>query len=232
MCGRYTLSSPGDALAEVFGLPEVPQIPLRFNIAPTQESAVVRVLRPGEPRRLDLLRWGLVPWWAPDPAIGNRLINARSESAVEKPAFRDSFERRRCLVPADGFYEWKSLGKRLKQPFLIRRPDRRPFAFAGLWSRWRPREGGEPLETYTILTTDADERIGDLHNRMPVILEPAQFDLWLDPAERDPARVLPLLAPGGGGDLELVPVSTKVNKPENDAPDCVEPLAGPAGTLF
>src|ERR687895_2882117 len=109
MCGRYTLSSPGDSLAEVFGLADVPQIPLRWNIAPTQESAVVRVLAPGEPRRLDLLRWGLVPWWAQDPAIGNRMINARSESAVEKPAFRDSFERRRCLVPADGFYEWKSL---------------------------------------------------------------------------------------------------------------------------
>ncbi|MGH9363135.1 MAG: SOS response-associated peptidase [Thermoanaerobaculia bacterium] len=223
MCGRYTVSSPGDALAEVFGLPEVPQLPLRFNVAPTQESAVVRVLRPGAERRLDLLRWGLVPWWAEGPEIGNRMINARSESALEKPAFRDSFRRQRCLVAADGFYEWKALGGRLKQPFLIRRPDRRPFAFAGLWSRWRPR-GGEPLESFTILTTEADERIGDLHDRMPVILDPAQFELWLDPAVHDPARLLPLLRPGGGGDLELVPVSTKVNDPKNDEPDCIEPL--------
>lgn len=231
MCGRYTLSSPGDALADVFDLPEVPQLPLRFNIAPTQESAVVRVLRPGEPRRLDLLRWGLVPWWAEGPEIGNRMINARAESAAEKPAFRDSLRQKRCLVPADGFYEWQKLG-RARQPFLIRRPDRRPFAFAGLWSRWRSKEC-EPLETYTILTTDADERIGDLHDRMPLILEPEQFDLWLDPAVQDPAKLLPLLRPGGGGDLELVPVSTKVNNPVNDEPDCIEPLvARGQGSLY
>ncbi|HEX5758616.1 MAG TPA: SOS response-associated peptidase [Thermoanaerobaculia bacterium] len=226
MCGRYTLSSPGDALAEVFGLPKAPQLPLRFNIAPTQESAVVRAAAPGGGRRLDLLRWGLVPYWAEDKAIGNRLINARAESAAEKPAFGESFRRRRCLVAADGFYEWKTLG-RAKQPFLIRRPDRRPFAFAGLWSRWRPRDGGDPLETYAILTTAADERIGDLHDRMPVILDPGQFDLWLDPEVQDPARLAPLLRGGRGGDLELVPVSTRVNKPENDGPDCIEPLVAP-----
>jgi putative SOS response-associated peptidase YedK len=223
MCGRYTLSSPADMVAEVFGLPEVPELPLRYNIAPTQESAVVRVRRPGEPRQLAMLRWGLIPWWAEGPEIGNRMINARAESIDTKPAFGDSFRRRRCLVAADGFYEWKPAGGRVKQPYLIRRGDRRPFAFAGLWARWR-RPDGEPLESFTIVTADVDPSLRWLHDRMPVILEPEQFDLWLDPAVQDPARLRPLLAPHVPEDVQVVAVSTRVNKPEHDEPDCIEPL--------
>jgi putative SOS response-associated peptidase YedK len=187
---------------------------------------VVRVVRPGEPRRLDMLRWGLIPWWAEGPEIGNRMINARSESVERKPAFGDSFRRRRCLVATDGFYEWKPTGGRVKQPYLIRRSDRRPFAFAGLWSRWR-RPDGEPLDSFTILTTDADPSLRALHDRMPVILEPEQFDLWLDPAVQDPARLQPLLRPHVPPDgMQVVAVSTRVNKPEHDEPDCIEPLVG------
>ncbi len=231
MCGRYTLSSPGDMVAEVFGLPYTPELPLRYNIAPTQESAVVRVPAHGAPRRLDMLRWGLVPFWAEDAKIGNRMINARSEGIENRPAFGESFRRRRCLVPADGFYEWMPTGdRRAKQPYHLRRADRRPFAFAGLWSRWRP-PAGPPLETYTILTTDAAPGIRAIHDRMPVILEPDRFDLWLDPAVEDPERLKPLLAPHLPESFEAVAVSTRVNKPEHDEPDCLEPLVEAGGQL-
>jgi len=221
MCGRYTLSSPNDAIADLFELAEVPQLALRYNVAPTQEAAVVRVAAPGEPRRLDLLRWGLVPYWAEDPAIGNRMINARAESVAEKPAYKRSFRKQRCLVAVDGFYEWKKQGK-LKQPYHIRRKDRRPFAFAGLWERWKGPEG--PLDTFTILTTDANELIRPLHDRMPVIVARKDFALWLDPAVNDPEVLKPLLAPAPGEEMETVPVSRAVNSPAHDAADCIEPL--------
>jgi putative SOS response-associated peptidase YedK len=222
MCGRYTLSSKGDELALLFDLQEVPQIPPRYNLAPTQEAAVVRVERPGEPRRLDLLRWGLVPYWAKEASIGNRMINARSEGVADKPAYRWSFRKQRCLIPVDGFYEWKKEGKG-KQPYLIRRKDGKPFAFAGLWARWQDPEGS-PLETFTILTTDANDLIRPLHDRMPVILDPKDFDVWLDPALEDRERLQPLLVPFESGPMETFPVSRAVNSPVHDAPDCVEPL--------
>lgn len=224
MCGRYTLTSSGDELALLFDLSEIPSLPPRYNMAPTQEAAVVRVTAPGAPRHLDLLRWGLVPYWADDPKIGNRMINARSEGVADKPAYRSSFRKQRCLIPTDGFYEWKKEGK-LKQPYHIRRKDRRPFAFAGLWSRWRPKEGGaEPLDTFTILTTGSNELIRPLHDRMPVILDSASFDLWLDPAVDDRGRLLELLLPYDGSVMETVPVSRTVNSPAYDGPDCVAPL--------
>ena len=230
MCGRYTLTSKGDELALLFDLPEVPILPPRYNQAPTQELAVVRVAASGEPRHLDLLRWGLVPYWADDPSIGNRMINARSEGVAEKPAFKWSFRKQRCLIPTDGFYEWKKEGK-LKQPYHIRRKDRHPFAFAGLWARWKPKptpgessEGIEPLDTFTILTTDANDLIRPLHNRMPVILDPKDFALWLDPAMQDPERLKPLLVPAAGDGWETVPVSRTVNSPAYDGPGCIEPL--------
>jgi putative SOS response-associated peptidase YedK len=224
MCGRYTLTSKGDEVALLFDLSEIPSFPPRYNVAPTQEAAVVRVPASGAPRHLDLLRWGLVPYWADDPKIGNRMINARSEGVADKPAYRSSFRKQRCLIPTDGFYEWKKDGK-LKQPYHIRRKDRQPFAFAGLWSRWRPKEGGsQPLDTFTILTTDANELIRPLHDRMPVILDPASFDLWLDPAVGDPARLQEFLVPYGGSQMETVPVSRAVNSPANDTPDCIAPL--------
>jgi putative SOS response-associated peptidase YedK len=225
MCGRYTLSAPNAAVADLFELPdlrEIPQLPLRFNVAPTQEAAVVRVPAPGAPRQLDMLRWGLVPYWAEDLSIGNRMINARSESVAEKPSYRRSFRKQRCLVATDGFYEWKKVGK-LKQPYHIRRKDRQPFAFAGLWERWKDPEG-KPLETFTILTTGANDLIRPLHDRMPVILDRKDFALWLDPAVNDPERLQPLLVPAPGAEMETVPVSRTVNSPAYDGPDCLAPL--------
>jgi putative SOS response-associated peptidase YedK len=233
MCGRYTLSSPTDLIADLLGLAEVPELAPRFNIAPTQEAPVVRVLEAagdGEPagrRRLDLLRWGLVPFWADDPGVGNRMINARGESLADKPAFRQSFKKRRCLVVADGFYEWKKEGDG-KQPYHIHRRDGLPFAFAGLWDRWVDRTAGAagdaaPLDTFTIVTTAAAPEIADLHDRMPVILDPADYDLWLDPAVSDRERLQPLLHPEGG-ELVRWPVSKLVNSPANDRPECSRPV--------
>jgi putative SOS response-associated peptidase YedK len=230
MCGRYTLTSPGEVVAEIFELIDVPEVLPRYNLAPTQEAAVVRVVAPGAPRTLDLLRWGLIPTWAQDPTIGNRMINARAESAAEKPAYRDSFRRRRCLVPANGFYEWKRHGK-LKQPHLIRRRDRLPFAFAGLWSSWRDAENPAVVETFTILTTAPNDLLRGIHDRMPVILGPGAYAAWLDPANRDSASLQALLVPASAEGWEAVPVSTRVNSPAHDAPDCIEPLtAEPAAT--
>jgi putative SOS response-associated peptidase YedK len=225
MCGRYTLTSSGEDVALLFDLASVPQLPIRYNLAPTQEAAVVRVERPGQPRHLDFLRWGLVPSWAEDPSIGNRMINARAESAADKPAYRWSFRRHRCLVPTSGFYEWQKVGK-AKQPYLIRRGDGQPFAFAGLWSRWHnPADpASPPLDTFTILTTDANQRIRSLHDRMPVILSPENFGQWLDPELQDVDRLRELLVPAPEDFLQPVPVSRTVNSPANDTADCIAPL--------
>lgn len=224
MCGRYTLTSPSEDLALLFDIAEqLPLIPPRYNLAPTQEAAVVRVTAPGEPRRLDFLRWGLIPYWAKEASIGNRMINARSEGVAEKPAYKHSFKKKRCLIPTDGFYEWKKEGK-AKQPFLIRRQDHKPFAFAGLWSTWRDPEKGVPVETFTILTTDANDFIRPLHDRMPVILQKEDFDLWLDPRIEDAERLQALLHPAPNDILETFPVSKLVNSPANELPNCIEPL--------
>ncbi|HEV3457240.1 MAG TPA: SOS response-associated peptidase [Thermoanaerobaculia bacterium] len=227
MCGRYTLTAPGEIVAELFELVDVPPILPRYNLAPTQEAAVVRVLAKGAPRTLAALRWGLIPYWAQDRAIGNRLINARAESLIEKPAFRDSFRRSRCLVPADGFYEWKKLNPKIKQPYLIHRQDRRPFAFAGLWSSWRSPESGR-IETFTIITTPPNDLMRPLHDRMPAILDPRDFTAWLDPANRDVAGLQSLLVPAPDAGWQTTPVSRAVNHADHDAPDCIEPLVAEA----
>jgi putative SOS response-associated peptidase YedK len=225
MCGRYTLTEiTPDLLAEVFGVQETPQLSPRFNIAPTQNVPVVRVLEAGEPRRMDLLRWGLIPVWAKDRAIGNRLINARSETAAEKPAFRTSFKRKRCLVVTDGFYEWQKTPSG-KQPFWIHREDSRPFAFAGLWSWWKDPETEEPVETFTILTTTPHPKVAPVHNRMPAIVAPEAYGLWLDPEEDQADHLQALLGPEGGKDLVLTPVSTRVNNPRNEGPENIEAVA-------
>jgi putative SOS response-associated peptidase YedK len=222
MCGRYTLSTPGEMVAELLDLESAPELAPRFNIAPTQESVVARVS--SERRRLELLRWGLVPYWAAEPSIGNRMINARSESAAEKPAFRACFRRRRCLVPADGFYEWRRTAAG-KQPYLIRLASGRPFAFAGLWDRWVPHEG-EPIESFSILTTAPNELAAAIHDRMPVILPRRDFEHWLDPREHRPERLTPLLQPFPASEMTAFPVSTMVNRAANDEPGCIEPLSG------
>ncbi|HUO87450.1 MAG TPA: SOS response-associated peptidase [Thermoanaerobaculia bacterium] len=228
MCGRYTLSVPADVVAELFELATVPALEPRYNIAPTQEAPVVRRVErspatggEGPYRRLDLLRWGLVPYWADSPAIGNRLINARSETAAERPAFRDAFRRHRCLVVADGFYEWRREAGG-KQPYWIHRPDGRAFAFAGLWSRWG--RGEARFDSFTILTVEASPEIAPLHDRMPAILDPAAWDGWLDPRRSDPGDLQALLAGADGATLTLRRVARRVNTPHHDEPDCIEPL--------
>jgi putative SOS response-associated peptidase YedK len=224
MCGRYTLTSSGEDLALAFDLSELPLVVPRYNMAPTQEAAVVRVMEPDGPRRLDPLKWGLIPYWAKEASIGNRMINARAESVAEKPAYRWSFKKKRCLVVADGFYEWKKEGK-AKQPYLIRRQDRKPFAFAGLWSTWKnPEQDGRTVETFTILTTGANDLLRPLHDRMPVILGRESFDLWLDPKMEDAGKLQPLLVPHTVEGFEAFPVSRTVNSPANDISGCIEPL--------
>lgn len=228
MCGRYTLALPLSTLVEVFQVDHtaLDRLEPRYNIAPTQDAPAV--LEDGEGgRRLGHLRWGLVPGWADDPSLGNRMINARSETAASKPAFRNAFRRRRCLVPADGFYEWRKpeKGKGSKTPFHIHAPTGGPLGLAGLWERWRPPEGegGEPLYTFTILTRDAPTWMKPLHHRMPVILPPDSWDRWLA-VDAPVEDVETLLAEGGEVPLEAVEVSTRVNSPGNDDAECVDPV--------
>lgn len=171
---------------------------------------------------METLRWGLIPSWADDPGIGARMINARSETVAEKPSFRRAFKDRRCLIPADGFYEWQRTNGG-KQPYYFQTEDRRPFAFAGLWESWS-REG-EEIHSCAILTTNANDLVGEIHPRMPVILPPEDYDLWLDPDARESDLLLPLLRPYPAGDMQAHPVSRKVNKPSNNDPGCVERVA-------
>ena len=219
MCGRMTLKTTGESLAEAFDLDEIPDLLPRYNIAPTQLVAAIRRDDAGR-RRLARLRWGLVPFWAKDLKIGNQLINARSETIAEKPAFRSAFKKRRCIVPVDGFYEWKKLPK-TKQPYLIGRRDKRPFAIAGLWESWTSPEG-EVVETCTLLTTESNELIRELHNRMPVILVPRDIDVWLDPA-RSPEDLKQLLSPAPAAEMAMVAVSQRVNSPRVDDADLWDP---------
>jgi putative SOS response-associated peptidase YedK len=219
MCGRYTLATPVGRLAEEFGFDtSSTEFRTSYNVAPTQQ--VPAVLAEGGTRRLEMLRWGLVPSWADDPGIGARMINARSETAPEKPSFRSAFRRRRCLIPADGFYEWKRENGS-KQPYYFRIDGGRPFAFAGLWESWN--KDGE-IRSCTILTTTANDLVEEIHERMPVILPRDRYDAWLDP-EAEGEALAALLGPYPGDDLEAYPVSRFVNSPGNDDPRCIEPAA-------
>jgi putative SOS response-associated peptidase YedK len=170
-----------------------------------------------------MLRWGLIPSWADDPEIGSRMINARSETVAEKPSFRRAFKERRCLIPANGFYEWRKENGG-KQPYYFRMKDGRPFAFAGLWESW-DRHGGGEIQSCTILTTDANDLVSEIHHRMPVILPQEDYELWLDSTLREPDQLLPLLAPYPTNDMEAYPVSRRVNNPSNNEPGCVESVA-------
>lgn len=221
MCGRYNLVAPGEEVARRFQLAVVPELAPRYNVAPTQPAPVVRRTRDGAGRELATLRWGLVPFWADDPSIGSRLINARAESAATKPAFRDSFVARRCLVPATGFFEWTKRG-RDRQPWNLRMKGGRLFAMAGLWARWK--NGETVLESFTILTGEPNAVAAPIHDRMPVILPDSAWEAWLDP--RTPTEVArTLLVPYPDAEMEAYRVSAVVNVATQDVPACIEPEA-------
>lgn len=226
MCGRYTLRTPAAEVARHFGLPlleHLEHLEPRYNIAPTQQVPVVRLAQTGQ-RELVTMRWGLVPSWSKEGRPDARTINARSETAHEKPTFRGPFRRRRCLVPADGFYEWKSHDGR-KQPYYITRTDGRLFAMAGLWDHWS--DGQQQLDSFTILTTEANRRLRPLHERMPVILAPEDYGVWLGerPATLEECRAL--LRPAPDQWLQFVAVAPRVNRPAADDPHCIAPLGQP-----
>jgi len=236
MCGRFLLTAPPEVLQELLGLLDdwpayfaAAKLRPRFNVAPGQQVLALRHDDEVAGSAAALLKWGLVPSWAKDAKISSRMINARSETAAEKPAFRAAFKRRRCLVPADGFYEWKRAGKQ-KQPYCIRMRDDRPFAFAGLWERWEHPDGA-PLETCTILTCEPNEMMAGIHDRMPVILPAAAYQQWLDPGEQEAPRLKSLLRPCPTEEMRAFQVSTRVNSPANDDPACLERAPGQLGLI-
>jgi putative SOS response-associated peptidase YedK len=232
MCGRYRLTAKERYLRDHFGIEDDLEWAPRYNIAPSQPVLSVRQ-SPTEPRRsFHLVRWGLIPFWAKDATMAFKTINAISETAAEKPAFRDPIRKSRCLLPADGFYEWQGPpaqqgGSKTKsspkQPYNIGLADGSVFAFAGLWDRWRS-PSGEILETCTVLTTDANALVRDVHNRMPVILRPEDYELWLDPGVTDPARVVDLLKPLDARLMKKYPVSTRVNNVKYDDAECAQEI--------
>lgn len=221
MCGRMIQMTPLEVLRQIFGFAGAPNLRPRYNLAPTQDAAVIRDA--GRGREIAVLRWGLVPAWAKDTSGAAKLINARSETAADKPSFRSALRQRRCLVPVDGFYEWQAAGDgRRKQPFVIRRPDHAPFALAGLWERWQGPEGA--LETFAVLTTAANRTLSALHERMPVVLAPDDWAVWLDPAAPAPV-VTGLLRPAPDDALVMRPVSQRVGGVANDDPSLMDPAA-------
>ncbi|HEX2577744.1 MAG TPA: SOS response-associated peptidase [Aquihabitans sp.] len=236
MCGRFVSSSPPDEIARYFDADAPvaePPVP-RWNVAPTDDVYVVRA--DGTTRRLDRFHWGLVPFWATSPKVGARMINARAEGLAEKGAFKHAFRTRRCIVPADGFYEWQKVpGQRAKQPYFVHRTDDEPLAFAGLWETWRNRddEAAGTLRSTTIVTTSANETVAPIHDRMPVILPASAWDQWLDPANDDLEALGRLLVPAPPRLLELRPVGPEVGNVRNDGPQLVEAVPTvEGGTLF
>ncbi|HZC67317.1 MAG TPA: SOS response-associated peptidase [Nitrospirales bacterium] len=222
MCGRYTLKTPVERLAEKFQFSKVIPLKPRYNVAPSQPVAVVRRLPDDGDRKLAMLLWGLIPAWAKFPNSGAQPINAKAETAAELPMFRDAFRRRRCLVPADGFFEWKQEGER-KHPVYICLKDGEPFAIAGLWEHWESQDG-QVVESCTLLTTAPNELLEPIHNRMPVILHSALYDLWVDTAVQQVDRLKPLLVPFPADQMTAYPVNLRVNNPKHDDPLCLEPI--------
>ncbi|MEM9945707.1 MAG: SOS response-associated peptidase [Cyanobacteria bacterium P01_D01_bin.36] len=227
MCGRYTQTRTGDAIAKHFRLNNIPgQKPTptpRYNIAPSQPIGAIA--QPTTQREYRIFQWGLVPSWSKDPAIGNRMINARSETVADKPSFRTAFKRRRCLIIADGFYEWKKATTKgaKKQPYYIQMADQSLFAMAGIWETWESGDGSY-LESCTILTTEPNELMQPIHNRMPVIVDPQNYDLWLNPTIQKAEPLQTLLRPFKADAMQAYEVSTAVNNPRNETAACVEPL--------
>jgi putative SOS response-associated peptidase YedK len=233
MCGRYRLTAKERYLRDRFGLDGDLSWTPRWNIAPTQHVPVIRQDRKEPKRTVALLRWGLIPSWAKDTSIGFKTINAMSETAAEKLAFRDAMKLRRCLILADGFYEWEKLGTKVKQPYNFGMTDDSAFAFAGLWERWRD-PAGAFIETCTILTTKPNSLVSDVHDRMPAILKADDYDLWLDPDVKDATFVAECLKPFDAGLMKKYPVSTRVNRADNDDQECARevPVASTIQALF
>jgi putative SOS response-associated peptidase YedK len=217
MCGRFTLTAPARDVADLLGLPQAPDLAPRYNIAPTQTIAAVRSVEGLPLRELVFLRWGLVPPWAADLRLGASLLNARAETVADKPAFRAAFARRRCLVPADGFYEWRTIAGK-KQPTCFRLREGRPFAFAALWERWQGLDG-PPVESCAILTTQANDLVRPVHERMPVLVDARHHDLWLNGRGTEALRAL--LRPWSAEDMTAMPVSAHVNNPRHDDVRCL-----------
>lgn len=223
MCGRFIQSSASERIVARFHLLAPPDLTPHHNIAPSQPVGAIRIAASGD-REWVWLRWGLIPAWAPGPRLDYATINARVETVAEKPTYRQAFRRRRCLIPADGFYEWRKVGAR-KQPYCIAPADGAPFAFAGLWERWE--RDGAVLESCTILVTQANTLLAPIHDRMPVILDPAVEARWLDPTLTDPAILGPLLVPCPPERLRRWPVGTAVNSTRHDGPDLMTPVVLP-----
>lgn len=223
MCGRFARRSTQEVLADWFGveLEDMPWFAPSYNVAPQSTQPVVRLDQDTGKPEFALMRWGLVPYWAKDPKVGYTTINARSEEVEKKPLYRDALKKRRCLVPADAFYEWQKLGGNAKKPFAFGLKNDEPYAFAGLWERWKPKEG-EPLETFTILTTDPNELAEQVHDRMPVILEPKDYTRWMEPG--DPARPpIDLLRPLPAEKMRSWPVNERVGNTKNDDAGLLNP---------
>ena len=229
MCGRYRLTRDGKQIIEDFSVEGEVEWSPRYNIAPTDPVPAIRQDRKDPVRNCALMRWGLIPFWAKDISIGARTINGMSETAASKPAFRESMQTRRCLIPADGFYEWLKTAAKEKQPYNFGMADDSMFAFAGLWDRWKDAQGN-PILSCTILTTRPNALVAEVHNRMPAILRREDYDLWLDPGVTDPARVTDLLGPFDPRQMRKYPVSQRVNSVKNDDPQCAQEiqLAGEA----
>ncbi len=221
MCGRFTLTTDRDQIEERFSF-QMTNVTLtpHYNIAPSQP--VLSLMRDGKGSRAGFLRWGLIPSWANDEAIGNRMINARAETLAEKPSFKRALQKRRCLILADGFYEWKAEGKK-KTPMFISLKSRKPFGFAGLWETWKA-PSGEAIHSCTIVTTTPNAMMAAIHNRMPVILSREAETSWLDRTIDDPQTLLPLLEPYADSEMVAYEVSPLVNSPRNDVPTCIEPV--------
>lgn len=222
MCGRFTRKENFKPLAKILGLQNLPAFPPRYNIAPSQLIACIRANPESQENECVQLKWGLVPSWAKDSSIGQKMINARAETVAEKPTFRQAFKRQRCLILADGFYEWRREGK-VKQPYYIHFSDNRTFAFAGLWECWA-KEGEPPLESCAMLTTGPNAVMESIHQRMPAILSPKDYELWLDCGTQNPQPLFPLLQPYPSEGMEAFPISPLVNNPRNDSSLCIQRL--------